>query len=86
MTVERLPSSGLPRPPRYYAPLRLLACPTQTAVALRPSPCGPHPPQTSSPAFPSPKLPSPAVPTTPESPSASLRGYLPPPRAAAFPT
>ncbi len=53
MKVERLPSSGITRPQRYYAPLRLLARPTQTSVALIPSRCGHHPRQTSSPALPS---------------------------------
>ena len=53
MKAGRLPSSGVTQTHGYYAPLRLLARPTLTSVALIPSRCGHHPRQTRAPALPS---------------------------------
>ena len=85
MKVGRLPSAGMTRTPRYCAPLRLRACPTQTAVALIPSRRGHHPPQTRSPALPSTTSLT-SRPDDPGEPICFRLGYLTPQMAAAFPS
>jgi hypothetical protein len=72
MKVGRLPSSGITRPHRYFAPLRLLARPTQTSVALIPSRRGHHPRQARSPALPSAASPS----CRPDDPGESICGFV----------
>jgi len=71
MKAGRLPSSGITQSLRYYSPLRLLARPAQTSVALIRSRCGHHPRRTRSPALPS----AASVPCRPDDPGKSICSF-----------
>ena len=86
MKVGRLPSSGITRPHRYFAPLRLRARPRlRLRLPLYRAVAAITRDRRDLPRYPA-HLPSPALPTTPESPAASSLGELTPQMAAAFPT
>lgn len=84
MKAGRLPSIGVTRLPRYYSPLRLLACRSRFSSPYTVPFAAITRDKRVLPRFPA-KLPSHPVPTTPES-SSALPSRLHAPMTAAFPT